>query len=64
MTNLSSKSSNYCESDNYRNLVSSIHYKFEELKEILLSNKLNESKFFVEVAYKSFTDKILKDFEN
>lgn len=51
------------EPESYRNLVSGIHYKFQELKDLLVTKQLQESIFYVEVAYKSFTDNVLQDLQ-
>lgn len=51
------------EPENYRNLVSGIHYKFQELQNMLSTNQLKESIFYLDVAYKSFTDKVLQDLQ-
>lgn len=52
------------ESEEYRKLVKNINSQFESLSEILNHYSINESRFYLKIAYKCFEREIAKEIED
>lgn len=52
------------ESEEYRNLVRSINSQFENLYEKLNYYSINESGFYLKLAYKCFENEIARELNN